>query len=168
MLQSLHIINFAIIEDTVIDFDQGVTVFTGETGAGKSILIDALAMLTGRRASTDLIRTGADFFKVEGVFYADSSIIEELKEEGIDSDNGQIIISRKLNRSGRGICTINGSFCTVSSCRNWGRNWCVSMSRMITWSFCPFPSVKGWWTPVPLLLQKPISPIAALTRNGRN
>ena len=103
MLQSLHIINFAIIEDTVIDFDQGVTVFTGETGAGKSILIDALAMLTGRRASTDLIRTGADFFKVEGVFYADSSIIEELKEEGIDSDNGQIIISRKLNRSGRGI-----------------------------------------------------------------
>lgn len=57
MLQSLHIINFAIIEDTVIDFDQGVTVFTGETGAGKSILIDALAMLTGRRASTDLIRT---------------------------------------------------------------------------------------------------------------
>ena len=79
MLQSLHIINFAIIEDTVIDFDQGVTVFTGETGAGKSILIDALAMLTGRRASTDLIRTGADFFKVEGVFYADNSIIEEVK-----------------------------------------------------------------------------------------
>ena len=121
MLQSLHIINFAIIEDTVIDFDQGVTVFTGETGAGKSILIDALAMLTGRRASTDLIRTGADFFKVEGVFYADSSIIEELKEEGIDSDNGQIIISRKLNRSGRGICTITGSFCTVRQLQKLGK-----------------------------------------------
>ncbi|WP_297011591.1 DNA repair protein RecN [uncultured Dialister sp.] len=121
MLQSLHIINFAIIEDTVIDFDQGVTVFTGETGAGKSILIDALAMLTGRRASTDLIRTGADFFKVEGVFYADSSIVDELKEEGIDSDSGQIIISRKLSRSGRGICTINGSFCTVKQLQKLGK-----------------------------------------------
>lgn len=121
MLQSLHIINFAIIEDTVIDFDQGVTVFTGETGAGKSILIDALAMLTGRRASTELIRTGADFFKVEGVFYADSSIIDELKEEGIDTDNGQIVISRRLNRSGRGLCTINGSFCTVRQLQKLGK-----------------------------------------------
>lgn len=121
MLQSLHIVNFAIIEDTVIDFGKGVTVFTGETGAGKSILIDALAVLTGRRAKTDLIRTGTDFFKVEGVFDADSSVIDSLRQEGIDSEEGQIIISRKLNRSGRGICTINGNFCTVKQLQRIGR-----------------------------------------------
>lgn len=121
MLQSLHIVNFAIIEDTVIDFGKGVTVFTGETGAGKSILIDALAVLTGRRAKTDLIRTGTDFFKVEGVFDADSSVIDSLRQEGIDSEEGQIIISRKLNRSGRGICIINGNFCTVKQLQRIGR-----------------------------------------------
>lgn len=121
MLQSLHIVNFAIIEDTVIDFGRGVTVFTGETGAGKSILIDALAVLTGRRAKTDLIRTGSDFFKVEGIFEVDPSLTDNLKEEGIDSEDGQVIISRKLNRSGRGVCTINGSFCTVKQLQRIGK-----------------------------------------------
>ena len=113
MLQSLHIVNFAIIEDTVIDLSSGVTIFTGETGAGKSILIDALAVLIGRRARTDLIRTGADFFKVEGVFYGDEALSEELKEAGFETEGNEIIISRRLNKNGRGICTINGNFCTV-------------------------------------------------------
>lgn len=113
MLQSLHIVNFAIIEDTVIDFSDGATVFTGETGAGKSIIVDALAVLTGRRARTDLIRTGADFFQVEGVFGGDSEIKAILEEMGIEVPGMQIVISRKLNRSGRGICMINGHFCTV-------------------------------------------------------
>lgn len=121
MLQSLHIVNFAIIEDTVIDCSAGVTIFTGETGAGKSILIDALAVLIGRRARTDLIRTGADYFKVEGVFYGDEEIIEELKDLGMESDGQQIILSRKLNKSGRGICTINGNFCTVKQLQVLGK-----------------------------------------------
>ena len=113
MLQSLHIVNFAIIEDTIIELTDGATVFTGETGAGKSILIDALAILLGRRARTDLIRTGAEFFKVEGVFSADDEIVSILSSFGFDAADSQIIITRKLNRSGRGICTINGDFCTV-------------------------------------------------------
>ena len=121
MLLSLHIVNFAIIEDTVIDFTSGVTVFTGETGAGKSILIDALAVLIGRRAKTDLIRTGSDFFKVEGLFYGEESLIKELREEGLDAEGNQIIISRKLSRSGRGICTINGNFCTVKQLQKLGK-----------------------------------------------
>ncbi len=121
MLQSLHIVNFAIIEDTVIDFTGGVTIFTGETGAGKSILIDALAVLTGRRAKTDLIRTGADAFKVEGVFYGDDGIADELKGMGIECEGHQVILSRKLTRSGRGICTINGDFCTVKQLQQVGK-----------------------------------------------
>ena len=121
MLQSLHIVNFAIIEDTVIDLTGGVTIFTGETGAGKSILIDALAVLTGRRAKTDLIRTGADAFKVEGVFYGDEEIADALKDMGFECDGYQVILSRKLNRSGRGLCTINGDFCTVKQLQQVGK-----------------------------------------------
>ena len=121
MLQSLHIVNFAIIEDTVIDLTKGVTIFTGETGAGKSILIDALAVLTGRRAKTDLIRTGADFFKVEGIFYADDSIVSALQELGIECEGHEVILSRKLNKSGRGLCTINGDFCTVKQLQKIGK-----------------------------------------------
>ena len=66
MLQSLHIMNFAIIEDTWIELGPGANMFTGETGSGKSILMDALAILLGRRASVELIRNGKDFFRVEG------------------------------------------------------------------------------------------------------
>ena len=106
MLQTLHIINFAIIEDTIIDLSRGATVFTGETGAGKSILIDALAILTGRRAKTNLIRTGTDFFQVEGIFYGDNEMCELLNEMGFESVNREIILSRRLNRNGRGICKI--------------------------------------------------------------
>jgi len=87
MLQSLHIVNFAIIEDTIIELTDGATVFTGETGAGKSILIDALAILLGRRARTDLIRTGAEFFKVEGVFSADDEIVFNYKaDENVEKE----------------------------------------------------------------------------------
>lgn len=121
MLQTLHIINFAIIEDTIIDLSRGATVFTGETGAGKSILIDALAILTGRRAKTNLIRTGTDFFQVEGIFYGDNEMCELLNEMGFESVNREIILSRRLNRNGRGICKINGNFCTVKQLELIGR-----------------------------------------------
>lgn len=121
MLQSLHIINFAIIDDTVIDFSKGITVFTGETGAGKSILLDAISMLIGRRAKTDLIRRGSDYFKVEGVFYGEASVIRRLQEDGFECEGNQIILARKLNKSGRGICTINGSFCTVKQLQTVGK-----------------------------------------------
>lgn len=68
MLQSLHIVNFVIIEDVSFELDRGVSIFTGETGAGKSVLVDALAVLTGRRASVEDIRRGTPFFQIEGVF----------------------------------------------------------------------------------------------------
>ena len=120
MLQRLHIVNFAIIEDTWIEFSQGANIFTGETGSGKSILMDALAILLGRRASVDLIRNGKDFFRVEGVFTADEEIRPFLEEWGIDNGDEDIIISRRMNRNGRGICTINGSLCPVKQLEKLG------------------------------------------------
>lgn len=69
MLQSLHIHNFALIEDLHLTFGDGVTIFTGETGAGKSILLDAIGMLAGKRASASFVRHGTDSFLVEGAFF---------------------------------------------------------------------------------------------------
>ena len=122
MLQSLHIVNFAIIEDTWIDLNQGATIFTGETGSGKSILMDALAILLGRRASVELIRNGKDFFRIEGVFTADPETSRLLKEMGLDEGDGEIIISRKMNRNGRGISMVNGSLCPVKTLEKLGNH----------------------------------------------
>lgn len=113
MLRNLHIVNFAIIEDCSIELSDGANVFTGETGAGKSILVEALSVLTGKRARSDLIRTGADFFKVEGIFDCDEVTAEWLKNSGFDASTGDILISRKLSKSGHGSCTVNGDFCTI-------------------------------------------------------
>ena len=76
MLQSLHIENFALIEDIYLSFTDGVTVFTGETGAGKSILIDALGAILGQRISADAIRSGCDALRVEAVFSCEESDAE--------------------------------------------------------------------------------------------
>lgn len=121
MLQSLHIVNFALIADTVIDCAEGITVFTGETGSGKSILIDALAVLTGRRARVDLIRTGASFFLIEGVFQIDEAMENHLRDAGFESEGNQVILSRRLTTSGRGTCRVNGSFCTLKQLNEIGR-----------------------------------------------
>ncbi len=120
MLQRLHIVNFAIIEDTVIELSDGATVFTGETGSGKSILMDALAILLGRRASVDMIRTGKDFFRVEGVFTVDETISALLEEMGLEAEDGEIIVTRKMNTAGRGMCLVNGAACTVKQLERLG------------------------------------------------
>ncbi len=121
MLQSLHIVNFAIIEDTWIDLNEGATIFTGETGAGKSILMDALAILLGKRASTDLIRNGENGFRVEGVFTKTKDIEPLLEEMGLSDEEDEIIVVRKMSKSGRGICTVNGTLCTVKQLEKLGK-----------------------------------------------
>lgn len=122
MLQSLHIVNFAIIEDTWIDLNQGATIFTGETGSGKSILMDALAILLGRRASTELIRNGENGFRVEGVFTKVPEVVPILEDMGLDDGEEEIVVVRKMNRNGRGICTINGTLCTVRQLEKLGKH----------------------------------------------
>ena len=112
MLQSLHIHNFALIEDLQLSFGEGITIFTGETGAGKSILLDAIGMLAGKRASASFVRQGTDAFRVEGAFFF--SVIGEhlarlLEENHIECDDGQLVICRQFYRSGRGTTLVNGT-----------------------------------------------------------
>ncbi len=108
MLDSLHIENIAVIEKTDVEFSQGFTVLTGETGAGKSIIIDSINAVLGERTSKELIRTGCDNASVTAVFSCIPSIVfEKLKSYGIDDDNDTLIITRKITET-KSSCKING------------------------------------------------------------
>ena len=125
MLKSLAVTNFALIEQAMVEFDEGLNILTGETGAGKSILIDALSVILGNRASVDSIRTGCDFFRVEAVFDISQllSIHKIIEEQGIIvDDEGTVIISRRFSRNGKNTILINGCHVTVSILRQIGDN----------------------------------------------
>lgn len=115
MLTSLKIENVAIIESAAIEFGCGLNVLTGETGAGKSIIIDSINAVLGDRTSKDIIRTGADSAKVFAVFEEISDSVKMLLEEnGIDFDEDVIIVNRTINRDGKNVCRINGTPVTVN------------------------------------------------------
>ena len=101
MLQELRIQNFAVISDLQLRFSDGLTIFTGETGAGKSILVDAVELLLGGRAGTDFIRTGSDEAVLEAVFTAIPShpITKQLMEMGLLTHDEEILIRRIISRS---------------------------------------------------------------------
>ena len=123
MLKSLTVTNFALIEQAMVEFDEGLNILTGETGAGKSILIDALSVILGNRASVDSIRTGCDFFRVEAVFDISklSSIYKIMENQSIVvDDEATIIISRRFSRQGKNTILINGCHVTVSILRQMG------------------------------------------------
>lgn len=113
MLIQLDIENIAIIERASIEFGKGLNVITGETGAGKSLLINSLNMVLGNRSNRDFIREGADFAKVSAVFFC-KEIDSFLEESGLSSDDGNVVISRKLYNDGRNLCHINGCAANVS------------------------------------------------------
>ena len=116
MLISLTVKNFAIIDNIQIDFRDGMTVLTGETGAGKSLIIDAIGLLFGKRASNDMIRFGEDKALIEGVFsiYNDD-LKNQLNELAIDfNEEDNLIIKRELHNSGKSICRINNVVVTLS------------------------------------------------------
>jgi len=121
MLTSLKIENVAIIESAAIEFGCGLNVLTGETGAGKSIVIDSINAVLGERTSRELIRTGADSAKVYAVFEDIGDTVKaQLDENGIECDDGVLIINRTLNRDGKNICRINGFPVTVSMLKGIG------------------------------------------------
>lgn len=119
MLIQIDIENVAVIERASIEFDKGLNVITGETGAGKSLLINSLNMVLGGRTPRDIIREGADFCRVSAVFYSQEadSLLESI---GITPDDGNVIIARKLYRDGRNLCHINSNAVNVSLLRSVG------------------------------------------------
>jgi DNA repair protein RecN (Recombination protein N) len=116
MLTELRIKNVAIIESLTLPLAPGFNALSGETGAGKSIIVGALGLLLGERSSPEMIRTGADRATVEGVFDASErpDVIALLDERGIDAENGQVVLKRELSAAGRTRAWINGSAVTTA------------------------------------------------------
>ena len=121
MLTTLVIKDFAIISELELGFDAGMSVLTGETGAGKSIIVSALSLLLGGKASPDLVRTGAEEACVEGMFTVDrrhAPTMAMLQSIGIDLDDDEFVVRRTIPRKGRGRIFIGGTLQNLSSLRN--------------------------------------------------
>ena len=121
MLLELRVENYAVIDSLAVEFAPGLNLLTGETGAGKSILIDALSLLLGDKASSDMVRHGADKAVVSGVFEAEERglkrILEENGVEANDADAGQVIIKREIAGGGKGRVFVNNQPATVALLR---------------------------------------------------
>ncbi len=121
MLKSLSIENVAVIEKAVISFDGGLNILTGETGAGKSIVIDSLNMVLGERTSRDLVRTGAESAQVTALFTdVSNSVLAFLHENGIACD-GELYVVRRVTASGKSGCRINSMPVTAAVLRELGK-----------------------------------------------
>ena len=121
MLSLLHIENIAVIQTADIQFDGGFNALTGETGAGKSIVVDAIGAIIGERTSRELIRTGAKSALVNAVFTALPDL-DWFRENGCGPDEeGNLLIQREIQPDGKNVCRINGRLITVSQLRQLGR-----------------------------------------------
>ena len=114
MLNQLSIKNVAVIDKLSVDFHDGVSVLTGETGAGKSIIIDSINMILGERANKELVRYGQEKAVVQAVFDAPENVCKILEENEIDVDDGEIIISRQISKDGKSSARINGMVVTLN------------------------------------------------------
>lgn len=123
MLRTLSIENIAVIEKAKIDFDGGLNVHTGETGAGKSIVVDSINAVLGERTSKELVRTGSDFAFVSAFFEnINATVCGELEKLGYTpEDDGSLLITRRISKDGRSSCRINGMPATVSVLHTLGK-----------------------------------------------
>jgi DNA repair protein RecN (Recombination protein N) len=130
MLTELRIKDFAIIDDLALDLGPGFIVFTGETGAGKSIIIDAVEMILGGRAEAVNIRTGSEQALIEGTFQIDTKVEKELDailvREELQEEHGFLNLSREIRREGRNICRVNGRVVPLAVLREIGQ-WLVDV-----------------------------------------
>ena len=122
MLKELHVRNYAVIDDLRIELRPGLNVLTGETGAGKSLIVGALSLLLGERASADLVRVGEDRALVEGVFDCSRApdLVRMCEEQGIEVDGDWLILRREVLREGRNRAWVNGSAATAGLVRQLG------------------------------------------------
>ena len=122
MLKTLSVWNFALIENINVEFDKGLNILTGETGAGKSILIDALGIILGNRATVSSIRNGCEQLRVEAVFSIDTDdkVKKILSELEIEVEDDTLIINRKVNRNGKSSIVVNSSHITLVSLKKIG------------------------------------------------
>ncbi len=122
MLKTLTVWNFALLEHVEINFDAGLNILTGETGAGKSILIDALGAVLGHRLSTDVIRTGCDWSRVEAIFdiAGEKEIHDLLADQAIDDEDDTLIVTRQLTAKGKNVILVNGCHVTLTVLRGIG------------------------------------------------
>ena len=122
MLQEISITNFAIIPELRLSFHEGMTALTGETGAGKSIIIDALGLLAGGRGSSDYIRQGAEKCVLEGLFELpkQEGFSELMVELGIETDEDNLIVRRDMSLTGKNVCRVNGHIITLANLRRIG------------------------------------------------
>lgn len=119
MLSYISVKNFAIIENIEVDFKKGMTALTGETGAGKSLLIDAIGLLLGDRATTNIVRTGSDKAIVEGIFvYSSKKIKDTLNNLDINSDSNELIIKRQITISNNNVIKVNNHSVTLSQLKD--------------------------------------------------
>lgn len=121
MLQQLYIENIAVIERSSLELTAGFNLLTGETGAGKSIVIDAIGAVLGERTSRDLIRTGCDRAEVTAVFSLSPPMAEEIAALGYPAEDGSLILTRTLTADGRNLCKAGGKPATLSVLREIGR-----------------------------------------------
>lgn len=123
MLVEMTIENFAIIESLTLSFHEGMTTLTGETGAGKSIIIDALGLLAGSRASVDVIRQGADRCHLEGVFDwpKNPQFFALMQELLVNQEEDYLVVQRDIALNGKSICRVNGHLMTLANLKRIGR-----------------------------------------------
>lgn len=122
MLQEISIKNFAIIEEIHLSFENGMTILTGETGAGKSIIIDAMGLLLGGRASSDFVRHAADKSEIEGLFFFhhNPELLSVLTDLGFEDISNELILRREIFANGRSVCRINGQMVNLTTLRQIG------------------------------------------------
>ncbi len=134
MLRRLRLGHFAIIDALEVSFDAGLTVLTGETGAGKSILIDALHLVLGGRSQAEVVRTGCEEASVEAIFDAPASLRERLASLGLpsgseDKEDSELLIRRVVHRAGRSRVWVNGALCTLGILEHVAKQLCDIASQ---------------------------------------
>ncbi|MDR7072673.1 DNA repair protein RecN [Fictibacillus barbaricus] len=123
MLAELSIRNFAIIDELSVSFNKGLTVLTGETGAGKSIIIDAIGLLIGGRGSTEFVRYGTPKAEIEGLFHIhpEHRVYDKCGDVGISITDEMVVLKRDITDSGKSICRVNGKLVTLSVLKEIGQ-----------------------------------------------